>query len=91
MGYSWSAEESPATLTDDDTGEVVGKVEFRRGEGVLLLDHLWVEPARRGQGLARRVVDHFAADARLRDQKIRPLCGVARRMMEGDPRYEDVL
>ena len=92
MDYTFQAQTSPATLVEDATGAIVGKIEFRRDDdGRYLLDYLWVDASRRGQGLARRTIDHFAAFVRAEGQKITPYCGVARSMMQGDDRYEDLL
>lgn len=92
MEHRFQADRSPATLIDDSTGEVIGKIDFRRdADGRFLLDYLWVDPARRGQGLARRTLDHFADHVRAEGQKLTAYCGVARSMLSGDARYEDLL
>lgn len=84
--------ESPAILRDPATGEMAARVEYRLGEDERIhLDYLWVDPERRGQGLARRMLDAFVDSVRVEGRRITPHCGVARKMLTGDDRYTDIL
>lgn len=92
MTLRFSAKESPATLTDDHTNEVIARIDFRHADNDLFfLDYLWTNPAHRGQGHARTIINHFADHVRTQNASIKPICGVARHMMQGDARYQDLL
>lgn len=91
MDLTFSATESPATLTDAQSGTVVARIDYRPDEHGFFLDYLWTDPAFRGRGYARQVLDHFAEFVGQQGKHITPLCGVARTMMQGDDRYTQVL
>lgn len=92
MDLEFVASENPAVLRDTEADEVVGRVEYHVDEdGRYFLNYLWVNPDYRGQGMARRTLDPFTEHVRDEGAKITPICGVAKRMMEGDERYEDLL
>ncbi|KRM86492.1 GNAT family N-acetyltransferase [Lacticaseibacillus thailandensis] len=77
----------------DDQGHLTAEVTYTSiDEGhALSIDHTFVDPSLRGQGIAgqlvRRVVDH----ARHHDLKIEPLCTFARAEFQRRPEYADVL
>jgi|SRR5690554_4527493 len=91
MELTFSATESPATLTSIESGTVVARIDYREDDHGFFLDYLWTDPAFRGRGYARQMVDHFAAYVGERGKRISPICGVARAMMQGDARYTEVL
>ena len=45
-----------------------------RGDDVIVIDHTFVPPQSRGKDIARRLVEHAVADARIRNLKIVPQC-----------------
>lgn len=91
MAYDFRINDSPALLLSKN-GEIVAKIDFHRDEeGRFFLDYLWVDPLRRGQGLARKMIDHFADHVRGEGQKITPICGVARSILTGSDEYDDLL
>ncbi len=57
----------------------------------LLVNHTFVDPRRRGLGLARKLVDRVVEDARATGSKISPSCIYVRRVFETSPQeFEDV-
>ncbi|RDV39828.1 hypothetical protein DV096_04495 [Bradymonadaceae bacterium TMQ3] len=91
MDLIFSSQQSPATLTDAESGKVVSRIDYREDDTGFFLDYLWTDPACRGQGYARRMIDHFAAYVAAQGKRITPICGVARSMMQGDARYAALL
>ncbi|WP_158542251.1 GNAT family N-acetyltransferase [Lujinxingia litoralis] len=91
MNLEFSAAKSAATLAVPGSGTVVARIDFREDEHGVFLDYLWTNPMFRGQGYARQMLNAFAEFVRSSGKGITPLCGVARAMMQGDPRYDDLL
>ena len=91
MTYEFVVATDQAILRETASNSTVGRIDFRSEEDRYFLDYLWVDPSRRGQGLARKTLDHFADFVRARGASITPICGVARKMMTGDERYVDLL
>lgn len=57
----------------------------------LVIDHTFVDPSLRGQGIAKQLVDRVVAYARTENKKILPLCSYARVVMERYKSTHDVL
>jgi GNAT superfamily N-acetyltransferase len=70
--HEWLARLSPpAVLALDDRGEPIGLgAGFEVREGVLLVVAMWVDPAWRGRGLSRRVLDLVVGWARDHDLEV---------------------
>lgn len=56
-----------------------------------ILTYVEVDPAYRGRGFARRLIDEIADFARQEEAEILPTCGVARAIMTRSEAYDDVL
>ncbi|WP_125767519.1 GNAT family N-acetyltransferase [Lapidilactobacillus wuchangensis] len=54
------------------------------------LDHTFVDPSLRGQGIARQLVAAVVAKARAEHKQIMPLCTYAKREFEQRADYADV-
>ncbi len=64
----------------------IGEMTYlRTAQDRILVNHTFVDPSRRGQGLARRLVDRVVADMRETEGKISPSCVYLRRVFENDP------
>ncbi|MEZ5288228.1 MAG: GNAT family N-acetyltransferase [Vicinamibacterales bacterium] len=87
--YRVSHDDHAMTLTDADAP--VGRLDWRLESGIVYVDYVHVDPARRGHGLGARLVDAAADYARQTGRRLVPLCGFARRVLHGDPRYQDLL
>lgn len=56
----------------------------------MIIDHTFVDPAYRGQGLAEKLVAKGVEKARKEQKKIIPLCPFAKKEFERKPEYADV-
>lgn len=57
----------------------------------IMIDHTYVSPKMRGQGIAKKLVDAVVKYAREEKLKIIPLCSYADRLMNASDEYRDVL
>ena len=74
-----------------EDGAVVGEMTWGGREGgPMEVDHTWVDPRARGQGVARQLVDAGVAFARAEGRKILPLCSYVVRVFREDPSLADV-
>ena len=69
----------------------MGRLDWRLGPDVAHIDYVQVDPALRGQGLGRRLVDAAVTYARETGRRVVPICGYAGHVLDADPRYADVL
>jgi predicted GNAT family acetyltransferase len=70
----------------------MGTLDFRRPKaGVLQIDYVHVQPAARGSGLGRRLVEAAVQWARDEQLTVVPRCSYARSVIQGDPSMTDVL
>ncbi|GGO00659.1 GNAT family N-acetyltransferase [Saccharibacillus kuerlensis] len=74
-----------------EDGREVGKVSYMpREDGVLLLDHTFVDQSMRGQHVGEQLVESVVELARERGVKIDPVCPFASALFERKKEYEDV-
>lgn len=71
-------EEAELTFVDGEPGHIV-------------VDHSWVPPRHRGQGVALKLVEKAVADARDTGVKITPLCRYVATEFRRHPQWSDVL
>jgi predicted GNAT family acetyltransferase len=57
----------------------------------MIIDHTFVDPTYRGQGLAEKLVASGVEKARKENKKIVPLCPFAKKEFDTKPEYGDVL
>lgn len=57
----------------------------------IVIDHTYVSDELRGQGLACKLLEQVVLYARQNQKRIRPLCVFAKKKMEENPDYHDVL
>lgn len=74
--------------SDKEIGEMTWS---EAGKTRLIIDHTFVDPAYRGQGLAEKLVAKGVEKARKEQKKIIPLCPFAKKEFERKPEYADVL
>lgn len=82
--YSYPVEGAarPAVLTWRDASDEEGEIK--------VVDHTFVPPEARGQGLALKLVEAIVADARLNGFRIAPLCPYVVSAFGRHPEWEDV-
>ncbi|WP_438434223.1 GNAT family N-acetyltransferase [Gorillibacterium sp. sgz500922] len=71
--------------------EVIAEVTFRpSGDATLVLDHTFVDPRLRGQGIAEKLVKRVVELAREEGKKIIPACSYADAQFRRHSEYHDV-
>jgi predicted GNAT family acetyltransferase len=74
--------------------EEEGKLAFasyRREGNLLIIPHVEADPALRGRGAAGRLMAGMLEIVRLREEKVRPLCGYAAAWIQRHPQYQDLI
>lgn len=72
-------------------GKKVGECEFTVEGNIWSITHTGVDPAYGGRGIAKMLVLKVIEKARNRQVKINPICSYAKRVMEGNEEFSDVL
>lgn len=73
-------------------GERLGELTYTRpGPGRAVLEHTSVSDVLRGQGVARQLVVAAVAWARESGVRLEPACPYAKKVLEHDPSFSDVL
>lgn len=72
-------------------GDVIGELHYQNGEGNIIIDHTYVNPAFRGKGIAAQLVEAAVDYARQNNLRIVPVCSYARAVLKPGPEYSDVL
>ena len=76
----------------DENGRLISETTFPIGaDGVADINHTFVDPSLRGQGVAGRMMETAAAHLRERGIKARPVCSYAVQWFASHPEYGDVL
>ncbi|KMY44464.1 hypothetical protein AC622_09570 [Bacillus sp. FJAT-27916] len=76
----------------DSDGNKVGEITFvPDGEERIIIDHTFVSPEHRGQGLANKLVKEVVQYARSNEKKIIPACSFAQVEFQRVKDYSDVL
>ena len=75
----------------DESGRLLAEVTFPRRESVAEIDHTFVDPSLRGQGVAGQLLQAAADTLRAQGLKARPTCSYAVRWFETHPEYADLL
>lgn len=72
-------------------GQQQGELTYQwQGDTTISIDHTWVDPALRGQGVARQLLDAAVAFAREKGIKILPRCSYAVAVFKRDTSLADV-
>ena len=73
-----------------DGDKLAGQCTYVVRDGLWELEHTIVDPAYGGQGIAGKLVQELAAQARERGIKIVPVCSYALKTFEKNAEYADV-
>ena len=72
-------------------GERIAELTYRlERDSCATLDHTYVSPTLRGEGVGLQLVEAAADWARQRGLKLMPACSYARAVLEREPRFADV-
>lgn len=72
-------------------GRLVAEITFVRKGNVAEINHTFVDPSLRGQGVAGQLVQAAAEALKEENCKIHPTCSYARRWFEEHPEYGQLL
>ncbi len=72
-------------------GELVGIADYFDDGGIRAFVHTETDPARRGQGLAGKLVGHALRDTRAAGLKVDPVCPYVAAFIRRHPQYGDLL
>ena len=93
MGFpmQW-IEESNRIFLLDDRKQTAAEITFPTGDGAdVVIDHTYVDPALRGQGIAGSLMERTVALLRRTGRKARPVCPYAVTWFEKHPDCANVL
>lgn len=82
--------EEPGKIVLLDQQEAIGEITWSDANDVMIVDHTFVEPSYRGQGLAEQLVAAVVQKARTDGKKILPLCPFANKEFHEKTEYGDV-
>lgn len=71
--------------------KTLAEISYSRGNTTIIIDHTHVSEELGGQGVGRKLVDAVTQWAREEGLKVMPLCPYAKRVMESDSKYHDIL
>lgn len=75
----------------EQNGDIIAELTYtRQDNGILTLDHTETDPAMKGKGLAKKLVEYSVEFARKEKIKIDPLCEYAAKLFERHQEYQDV-
>ena len=72
-------------------GEHVAVAQFESRPGEMVVTHVVVPPALRGQGIATRLAEAVIESARREGVKVRPLCSFMAAHFQKHPEHSDLL
>lgn len=72
-------------------GTTVGRADYRRRDGSVIIPHVETFPEHRGQGYAARLVDGALDHIRAADERVVPLCPFAANHIADNPQHQDLL
>lgn len=74
----------------DSEGHRMGEITYVDHGDHWLADHTFVRPAYRNRGIAAKLLEAMAEEARARGVKINPLCSYVVKQFNQNPAYADV-
>ena len=83
-------EEKGRIAAYDDQGQEVGEATWSQAEDSMILDHTFVNPSLRGQGVAAELVKRAVDVAKRENYTVIPLCPYAKREFDRTPEYQKI-
>lgn len=71
-------------------GKMLAEITWTMLSDVMVMDHTFVSPDLRGQGVAKKLLDRAADYAREKDFKMEPICSYVVTAFERYDEYDDV-
>lgn len=75
----------------DQAHTQIGEITWRDEAGLMVIDHTYVDPSYREQGIAAQLVRLATQRARREGLRVRPDCPYARNQFEQHEAYQDLL
>ena len=78
---------------NDENGKMIAEITYvPSGEDKVLVDHTFVDPSLRGQGVAEQLVDRAVEEMKAEGKKIVPVCPYVVSLFERKPeKYHDII
>ena len=86
---NFNQRESRSVALNDDN--IIGCCQYKEEKNVWSITHTVVKQEYGGRGIAKRLVLAVIEEARKQNKKINPICSYAKKMMESNDEYKDVL
>lgn len=71
-------------------GKMLAEITWTMLGDIMAVDHTFVSPELRGQGAAKKLLDHTATYARENEFKIEPICSYVVSAFEKSNEYDDI-
>ncbi|MET1014279.1 MAG: GNAT family N-acetyltransferase [Paenisporosarcina sp.] len=71
-------------------GQTLGEITWTLLGDVMVMDHTFVSPTLRGQGVAKKLLDQAVQFARDKDLKMEAVCSYVVSAFEGSTEYDDI-
>ncbi|HEY4550036.1 MAG TPA: GNAT family N-acetyltransferase [Bacillus sp. (in: firmicutes)] len=81
----------------EEFGEIIVRIQFIpsgtdvNGQDLIIVNHTVVYNGQNGRGLGKQLVDKLVDYARNENKLIIPICPYAKKALESNPEYQDVL
>ncbi|MFA7204496.1 MAG: GNAT family N-acetyltransferase [Candidatus Caldatribacteriota bacterium] len=75
---------------NDENGKMVAEITYSMSDKIIIIDHTFVDPSLRGQGIASKLVDSVVELAKKENKKIIPLCPYAKKQFENSEAYQKI-
>ncbi|MFJ8513943.1 GNAT family N-acetyltransferase [Lysinibacillus xylanilyticus] len=82
--------ENKLTFVYEQEGERLAEITWQQKGQVMVMDHTYVSDKLRGQGVAKKLLDHAAAYARQKGYKMEAVCSYVVAAFEKSNEYNDV-
>lgn len=89
---TYQLEEKSSRIVASQDGKEVGEITFSSlDEETISIDSTFVEEDYRGGDIARELVRHLVDYAKENNKKVVPVCSYAKKQMESNKEYQEVL
>ncbi|MDD4204223.1 MAG: GNAT family N-acetyltransferase [Acholeplasmataceae bacterium] len=75
---------------NDENGKMVAEITYSVSDKIIIIDHTFVDPSLRGQGIASKLVDSVVELAKKENKKIIPLCPYTKKLFENSETYQKI-
>jgi predicted GNAT family acetyltransferase len=91
MKIEHNEQEKRGTFFIDEAGKKVAQMTYALEDGKMVIDHTMVDESIRGNDIGAQLVSEGVKYARDKGIKILPVCTYAKKVLEENKEYEDVL